>query len=876
MQSVAASAYTHMEDDADSPVSMRRLPPQTPEPQHYASCGRYSGCRPPHQTALQGVQLGPTYADEEESVLHAPPHWGVQHCRPQRLVNENDEDDDHDDRHGPRTPQTVCRLTTRLHPDMEYAQPTQPAPLHYTGADGSAEQQSPYSYFPRAADAPAMRRVRSLSCPSTDRSLAPARYSVGWGGGAAEAQPSLGRHTVLLTGGSYPAAAAAARPTVLLHTDFGVAASLHTHAQGRDGGAAVGASGLHDGGTRLFADTAHCGASSASVPRLTRMSLSSGGQSPAIQTNWSIGRPTALRCRYTEPHAHRDLGATIGAEHDGDEDHNDVEPWIGGATQVWRGSGEVHGPQRQEEEMVIAVPPSPSAGAFGHGRGHFMSSPPVVWRPAPVASLSASSQLDFSGCGPDTAVLLSGPPMAYTQDVDTNEGVDATQSDGGGVGATQQDEPLTDLEAAPRKSYARSTCATPPPTQEEAVCTVTHARPEQPVASAGGLAIIDSRVADAPLWAGVDACSCTNTSLYAGYGGGGSCAATPRDRGVRAAGRCQLTTGLAETLATDAVAAQLAHLSIHASPTQKRLAFEEEEEEPLDTGSDGGGAPVHIPLVCIAADGARRPAPRHHHAATTHTGGVSSAVALRDLSRGGRGDGRGGGSGFISSAVSRPMVLCDGRGVACRNQHAPSGLQLLRSRKRCLAEMQATDTGETTTPSLRSLGVMGASQVGAHARRGNEPCAVETTPCLGETRVPSCSGDSNSDELWKRRRCEELREHDAQLPFHAWSTHGGGGAEDLIAAPVRARPLGEAPIPESHAFHSGGGSDAVASWSEVSRISYVTPASQSTSVGLWTLPVHPSQGNRASAVQCSLGSESQVLTPLPTNVPPMSPSTRKP
>lgn len=828
------------------------------------------------------------YADEE----------GVSHAQ-RSIVGHAALWQPQDDGASPCTPRTVCQSRTRQCAALANAHPF-PASLCTAYASAAPLQQSPCSFMPSIAEAPVVRRTRSLSCPSADRSVAPARCSVGYGTSSREAGQSIGRYTTVLSGVSSigvntcdtPSAVSAARATVPLHSPFPTAAlsmaneHVCTLQERHDGVGDLPACGSNDVFLMHTYTTQPC-ATSASVPRLTRLSLSSNGHSPAVPTNWSIGRPTTLRCRDTDSDVHCDWGAIQG------EDEEDKEPVIGCATQVWRVSDEVrmplqcsHGTEEKEEETLLGVPISHRGDHLTNGRDLFASLPPIAWQPAPLLASFSASQLDVSSCAEDNAVLLSGAPVASTEEETHNDNREVTRSNAipatGDVAATALNGSFADLEAAPRKGYARSNSGTPPPSDLWSLNNAANSQAHDRAANGVSAGVELASRADA---------SETNShhlgaSLCANIGSGCSArlgtaaewrehmsTATPQGRGVwvDVPGQLRGSEYPASTTTAEAVAARLAHISIHTSPTPKRLAFEEEE---LVERVGGGGSPMLTPAVRIVEDDAAQQR-ACNDASSAQGGGGSFDVGLQ---------GRGAG-GLSKSCMRWASAFGDSGDREPCGSRIPSGLQLLRSRKRCLSEMQATDMQERHASTLVSGGINDA--------RGSSNLVPDRVDCMNlatafeNLEEEDGDGDGDEDAVKRQRREAQHRRRLQHLLPASLNT-----MDDLIPAPVQTLGTGVASSSSMLSSHVRSAvhriqlaqdqehqpdhtsNDDPASWSQLSSISHVTPASQSTSMGLWGVPNTLSQGHHGAGVVCSAGSGSQVLTPLQTNVTPQP--SRKP
>ncbi|KAG5489601.1 hypothetical protein GH5_00479 [Leishmania sp. Ghana 2012 LV757] len=883
MRSVAAPACAHGDDSAGLALFPQ---PSTPEPQRFQS--RSLGWCLENCTSSNyqsGVFL---HTAEEVASMYGDEEGAPQVQRSDlgyfRLSQPQD------DGASSYTPQTVCQSRARQFTEREYSHPFSNS-LHNAHASASSQQLSPCSFMPSIDDAPIVRRVRSLSCLSADRSLAPARYSVGHGAGGGGAGQSTGRQTTLLSGaasggvsiGGTPTAVAVARPTVLLHSSLHSAAlSMVNHhggelPEGHEAAVDLSATGGNDIFV-LRTYTTHARAISTSVPRLTRLSLSSNGCSPAVQANWSIGRPTTLRCLDTDSDVNGDRVAIQG------EEEEDREPWIGGATQVWRGS-EVRAllpcsrdAEEESEEALVDAPTSNPAGHLARARDLLTSSPLIAWQPAPLPTSFPASPLDFSDCVQDNAVVLSGAPVASIEEEIGHERCEVTRSSTipavGDLALTMLNRPLVDLEAAPRKSYVRADCVTPPTSDlghiKMAAVPKTHGRPVSGVSA--GIEHTPRALASeasAP-YIGASLFPDVRSVCSAGFGLAAEwrnrmCSATPQGRSVWAETPSELRGSQCTASATtaEAVAAQLARISIRTSPTPKRLAFE--EEELVERGSGGGSQPL-ISEVCTATGGA---APQRYFYKASAPQGRKGSPVVKILCEGG--------GGLNSNGTRWASMLDDsGRGESFSSS-CPTGLQLLRSRKRCLADMQAADTQERTANALAAGGANSAHCASYVVPDGAVSVGfMATVEGVGEE-----DGDADGiEEALKRQRREEQRRKRSQylLP-------GAPNTKDYLI-PASVQVLGtEATLcssaPFSHALsappssqlaqdrqsqrylaHSGD----MALWSQMGSIDYVTPVSQNTPTSVWGMPSCFPQDSRSRGVVCSAGSDSHVLTPLPANV----------
>ncbi|KAG5490591.1 hypothetical protein JKF63_00712 [Porcisia hertigi] len=852
--------------------------PKTPEPQRLPSRGL--GCYPEshistayHDAALlQAGEAVTCMYDEEEDMPHAQHSTGRYATLPHA----------EDDRANASTPRTMCQSRPRQCPELQYSHPFF-IPSHSAHGSVVHVKMSPCSFVPSANDDPVVRRVRSFSCPSADRSVAPPRYSVeysaGSGGGPGQ---SIGRHTTLLGGASStyatisgtPSAGVATHPSVPLHSVWTSAApsvvkghgdapsKSYDDADDRPSGAIHDVFCSHTGTTLPEATTS-------SVPRLTRLSLTSVGQSPAAHANWSIGRQTTLRCRDAYSDVHSDEGTAQ------EEVGNGMEPWVSDSRRIQCFADEAQAllpcshdrEEQQEEETLVAIPTSHHTGDPPSRQILVGSSPPIIWQPAPLSASFPASQLDFSDCCQDNAMLLSSAPMASTEDEVNDDDSDATRSirmpPTGDVAFAERKASLAALGDAPRRNYVRLSCGkNPPPNdvvhQEGFVLSQTKGG-----AAGGAPTGVKSTLPVAASDARFQGLGASLGSNVGNCGGGRSESAaewryntsiiTPQGRSVQVDVPSQLRKSVysTSTAAGETVAAQLAQISIHTSPTQKRLAFDEEE---FAGRHSGGESPALTPAVPFVADDVARQ--RAWNSTAAAEGCASSSVA-----------------GFMSRGAGGPRELCGSRG--------PSGLQLLSSRKRCLAEMQATDTtqerGDTTLAARASKNSQGAESF--------LQCTTNdvhvATPC---EKVGEGNEKSDSDSLMKalkRQRREELWCRRLQCP----PPTAPNSTEDLIPAPVLPLDTDTAPCspalssylgcafhmtystqdqPPQGRLHCGDSG----SWSQMSGIGYVTPASQSTSMGLWGVSATLSQVPPGAAAVSSVGSDSQVLTPLPTNVPP--------
>lgn len=850
---------------AGRPASSLSHQPRTPEPQRFHT--RHLGCYPDPCLSSSTCAAVETPAHvaarlyEDEEGFHLSPHAqrpSLPHVREAGEEEQEGEatwDEDRRHRAAPCTPRTVCQRTQQQH---RHAEPLE-APPHvlfavtlspgHTAAAPPAASSS-CSLVPPAGEGVVVHRARSLSCPSANRSLAPGRYTV-----LLPAAPCTGAD---LCGTPYAGASAASRPTVLLHgptNHDGVREAAHDAVRwpvcAPHGPGAV--------------------ASASSVPRLTRLSMSSNGHSPAVQVSWSIGRPTTLRCHDAESEGPHGWSSTAEGDEDGDVDR----AWMGGSTQVWRGSAEtrasalptqpsVHrrtqhqdGLVEEEEEEEEALFAMPTGQGASRSRVAPVTSPPVTWKPAPPSPTAfPASQPDFSACAQDAAVLLSGAPVTCSAE----EGEGEEERARGGDAAPDEMASFADLEAAPRKSYVRSNCGTPPPCDLGGSGTTHAAAPAHtsaPTLSTATAAAsqLDGRPQQgrggAIMFAGVEWDGDGTRPVAVGRQAGEAALQVPtkwsRSAGLHTPQGREAPAPRADAASlASAVAAQLARLSIQASPTQKRLAFE--EEEGLDAGSAEGGSegesPTRQPDACDGVNGScfhRRVVPKFGFAAQKGTG---------------------------SGAVGPLGRNADG---ASSSGRAPTGLQLLRSRKRCLAEMQATDGEGASCHMARSV------------RSG---CAASAPQIVLEGRLDA--------DAVKRQKHEEERRQRLQ---HLDPAAASAAADDLIPAPTHtsgpnagartaAASFGQDPVAVAqdavnegplvqHRLQSGD----TAPWSQLSGISYVTPASQSTSCGLWGLPSYSSQGLQAAVAVAvsgsSQGSSSHVLAALPTNLA-AQPALRKP
>ncbi|KAI5691496.1 hypothetical protein MNV84_08215 [Leishmania braziliensis] len=885
MRSLRVSACLHMADARGSALFSQ---PSTPETQRFQS--RSLGWCPATPTSATHHEEAALYAAEEWNYGYAdeegaPP---VQRTNPGYVTLLPPQDDSA----SVCTPRTVCQSRSRECPGQEHSHPLLIS-QHTEQASAVSQQLSPCSFMPSIGDAPVVRRVRSLSCLSANRSVAPARYSVGYGTDGIGTGESVGRSTAVLSGVGpagvnicgTPSAVAVTRRAVPLHSTLATAAfsmaNQHGHPlqEGNDGVSYVPASGSND--IVLLQTYATQPFAASSVPRLTRLSLSSSGQSPAVQTNWSIGRPTTLRCRDTDSVVHCDWGAVQS------EEEEETGPWIGGGTQVCRGSAEVrallqcsHDAEEQEERTLIGVPTSYPGGHLKIVRGLFASSPP-----APLPISFSASQIELSDCCQDNAVLLSGVPMASTEEETHSDVPEATQSKAiptlGGIAAKGSNGSFADLEAAPRKSYARSDCGTPPASTFEPPqklgnphrcgCVVNGVHAGARFTSRVVASEANAHHFGEPFSSNVGS-DCSSCVGFAAAWRDHTCNTTPQGRGVRVEAPNQLkgSEGSTSTTKAEAVASRLAHISIHASPTPKRLAFE--EEELLERGSDGD-SPTLIPATRFGAYGAARQRVGSNASAAPACDGFSVASLL------GRGTGDLRGSGPRWSSTFDGSAYCESF-----SSHIPSGLQLLRSRKRCLAEMQATDTPERSAKALTARGrnTTGDTICRVPGGLGSVDLTTSFESLGGEEEEEDTVAVAVAEEAMKRQRLEEHRRSVLQHLFPSTSSR----MEDLAPAPVRAFGMVVDPclsVPSLHVRSALRASQSAkdqqsqqqriysgdaASWSQVSSIDCVSPASQSTSMGLWGMPGAISQGHHSGATMFFAGSCPQLLTPHPPNVTP--------
>jgi hypothetical protein len=762
---------------------------------------------------------------------------------------------------GPHTPPTVSRhswLQLHMHDDGPF-----PSGLH-AHAGETFMVPSPTSFAPLEGTSE-FYSVRSVSCPSANRSVAPARYSlecnvVGGGRGS-----SAGRHTTLLgsvglngsglqdtpasrvSAAAPTAAALAARPTILMHTSI---SPVHQGERCRNatntiscrdgdprwGNAAVGGRAAPYPHITEQHPLHSQGCVDVAVPHLTRFSGASSGNGCSPGCSERMGRPTMLRCPDFD----------LGVYHRWDEKDDD-EPWMGGVTQVWRSSAELNEPPAVLPQPPTKAPPSPEVTCRPLSVGGVNFATDVRGQPTRATPLLGESHVNEENAG---AVDVPGQHNSLT--------------------SAAQSASLTCLEDAPRKSYVRSAMTSPTRVGSEGIRDEAPARDESAAWDArGGAACAPSKVSVvAPLpWpsqpnpnTGAAAVTTTTTTVATtsalplnAMRAGQLCDQLFRDisagvvrsmeNGATSQGRPFAPhaqpadpSALAAATAADAVAAQLARLSLQASPTQKRLAFEEEEEDGLEDSrrsSDGVEGIGNLGSVAPAQNGLD---------ARAGCSGTSYNAALTVANRWTNGGGRGGGGGG-----------------------SLSGLQLLRSRKRCLAEMQASDV-EASKPCLP------ANSPALAAGAANAAC--------GQVDMASLVISSQEDP--KRQKREEQR-YQRQRHFPP----GEGSGDDLIPAPVWA---GAAPSMcssvASFALQNGacsqGGSQLPqslplqgedANWSELSSNSYVTPASQSCSIGMTGVLGYPPLSQRdgcsfgaSGAVACASAPSSQVLSSLPTNV----------
>ncbi|KAG5464286.1 hypothetical protein LSCM1_00467 [Leishmania martiniquensis] len=786
------------------------------------------------------------------------------------------------------TPRTVRQRRTRQFPEHEHLHPFSNS-LHDVRASVSALQLSPCSFVPTISDAPVVRRVRSLSCLSGDRSVAPARYSVGHGAGVGVPGQSSDRHTASLSGAA--SAVAAARPTVLFRSSLPSAAfsTADQHGEAVQGGHEAAGDLSATRGSSIFVShtyAAYAQALSSSVPRLTRLSLSSNGCSPAVQTNWSIGRPTTLRCLDTDSDVNDDQVASQGEE---DEDR---EPWCGGSTQVWCGS-EVgaplpcfHGAEEQSAETLAEAPTSHTAGHLPNHRDLLASSPPIAWQPPPLPMPFPASQLDFSSCFQGRAVLSSGAPETNTEEETNDNGGKVTRSSTlpaiGNVAFIELSGSLADLEAAPRKSYIRSDCETPPRSDLGRTRKTTGLKTLGGAASGAPAGTEHTSSATAaesithhigtPLCADVrSGCSpCFGPTLE---WRSRMCSATPQERGVRAEAPSQLRgSEYPVSVATaEAVAAQLARISIRTSPTPKRLAFEEEE---LAERGSGGCPPTLISEACTSVDGTAV------RCSLWNASGAQRCDRFPAVKMPNRG------VGSLSSNGRRRASLLgqSGDGEPLSNS-CPTGLQLLRSRKRCLADMQAAGMEERNANALAAQDAGSAHYADYPAPDGVAGVSLAAT-CEkgGEGGI----GAGGAEEALKRQRREEQRRKRLQHVLPGAPSR----MDNLTPDPVPARCAEEALSSSAPPLHvlrvlptgqlawgiqpqqSLADCGDRASRGQMSSIDFATPAPLDTSTDHGGIPGSFSQGCHGRGVLWSVGCDSQILAPLPTNVPP--PPSRKP
>ncbi|KPI88446.1 hypothetical protein ABL78_2459 [Leptomonas seymouri] len=789
---------------------------------------------------------------------------------------------------GPHTPPTVCRhswLQLHTQDDAPFSYVGEPA-LHARAREAPF-QPSPTSFAPFMDGVTELYGARCSSCPAANRSVAPARYSVECSvvGGCGGRGGSAGRHTVLLGGvgvdgsslqatpttGTYATdsavatvAFAAARPTILMHA---AAPPLrrsvgHSAASGciprEDEELDRKADG--DMGHR-YAPVEHplfirtC--AEASATHLTRFSggSSAGGSSPGMCAR--VGRPTTLRCTEAS------FGACQQWGDDGDE-----EPWMGGATQVWRNSAELNdlavsthrsalastGPQDEDEAVVVpAFSHSSTAGACSQQKRFPFTE-------------GACQQLTRSCLAPHTDARLQSDFAVLFTEEGANEESTAAQDEIAKqdfLTSAVQNLSLTGLEDAPRKSYVRSTVSSPthriakgdantgaPAGSENTALWGTEEDLCVPPAETKPLYL-------ARLTEGTDAEVVPITSIasqqHDGLHQDGSVAVERAVGGDTTPQGWFFTSQVHQTVVggstadssatADAVAAQLARLSLQASPTQKRLAFEEEEED----GLEGSRSPTISSAPTRSATDARA----GDSAGTANCAPRETAFGQRSTYRG-RGD-----------TVGRNVFLSTNRWTSDGRVGSLNGLQLLRSRKRCLEEMQATDT----EVGARCITVKCAPHpTGAASSAGD----------LGSRHAGAVVRTSPQEDLKRLKREEQRYERRQHL------VHGEANAEDLIPAPMRAGgappvyssasrcPLeqraysqedSQQPLPLPSLAHG----DAT-NWSQLSSISFSTGM---TGILSYSLPSQreacPAAGSSDAAV-CTSGSCSQVLAPLPTNV----------
>ncbi|KPA81484.1 hypothetical protein ABB37_03841 [Leptomonas pyrrhocoris] len=604
----------------------------------------------------------------------------------------------------------------------------------------------------------------------------------------------------------------------------------------------------------------------ASRPHLSRFSGGSSGEGRSPGVNAGIGRPTTLR--YPD--------ADLGGVYQQWCDDGDNELWMGGVTQVWRSSTELSGPavvtqhcafataSLQDEEETVAVPAlqHPSTGGLSGQQGFSPSPTTRCQHPMWVCS---ASHVDACGQS-DHAVLWSEEATNAERAKAHNEDTQPNC-----LPSAVKNASLTGLEDAPRKSYVRSTVNSPtrgdaerdvnagaPAHSENTACggkedcgcvpagdtvlTKPHYRPGVTLAISTEAVPFSSNAKQQRDWLYEDESVAVERKTRGDM--------TPQGRPFVSRVQPAVTgSNTADTAAAaaDAVVAQLARLSIQASPTQKRLAFEEEEEdedvlEGSSTSPGSSNAPTRSATNAAAGESI----------ATANCGRWGSA--FRPLSAG---RGRGAHAAHCGHAAANRWS--SGGRVA-----SLSGLQLLRSRKRCLEEMESSDTGASAP----------CTPVNSTARPTGTTNFVDDAGCSDADAVKR----SVSQDGWKRQKREEQRYQRQQrlLP-------GEGNAEDLIPAPMRAGAA--ASVCSSASFRAlqlNAGSQEVGpppqpllvhgdatNWSQLSSITYVTPASQSCSTGMMGILSYsslsqregcPDAGNNAPAA-CS-----QVLSPLPTNV----------
>lgn len=886
---------------AEDPYSQET---RTPELQRFSlhTLGRYPGAfnPTPASTTVRGCHgVDSLEAEEDESEAVG------RRVSPQVDIGQSALAD------GLRTPPTVSRHSwLQLHPHDDSA--------FTSAAQGRAYdaflRSSPASLAPPVGEASRLRTARSASCPSTSRSVAPPRYSLEGGRGS-----SAGRHTTLLGGAGFACsglhdtpvvrpsvasfaavAAAAARPTTLLRASatpvergegclhLNTASGEREFQQQKQQQSPH--SQLHRAADRALADVY--------VSRLTCFSTGSGG-SPGVAT--CIGRPTTLGCP--------DFDLGVHQQWDSDDDGDDEgEPWIGGATQVWRSSAELHEPvdgalrrqqqQRISQHALMAVVADEEAAVVAPAAPrveveiplNFPESPEATWRSQPLMGTDAQSQ-------PSRTAFMGERERAKEEGAKVPH--EAAQHEL--LTSAVRSASLIGLEDAPCKSYVRSTANSPTQGDAEGARNEAYTRKEAVEWTAkgsgactvsGDTVMIKSCYAAETIGApiGFHACSTDQLQqrdwLYADatattVTGEGVGETTPQGRVFSPqAQRAGVLANSAEASAADAVAAQLARLSLQASPTQKRLAFEEEEEEENNNpkgccgGSEGNASPMSSvrmrPNMGVCGG-------ENVSLADSAQGCCCSAFGHPLNSGRGRAGNR-----ALHSALSTTNRWAKG---ACSDGGGSggslSGLQLLRSRKRCLEEMQATDV-EVNEPRVvvSGAGVAGGDITNAGDRQGGSDASVVTV----------------SRENLKRQKQEAQR---CQRRQHFLPSDGSG--DDLIPAPMRAgaassvyssvlahplqleglsweEEMSQVQQPLSSVNNGG------MNWSQLSSISYVTPASQSISTDMVGVPSHfslsqrdgcPAGNSSSRAVASTSASCSQVLLSLPTNVTQRYPTSKQ-